>query len=73
MLTHLDKNDKSIGSKYNVYWELGSFSRTGTFSGVLESIDDTYFWFRIEGRVSCIRQEIVVFMIALPERKQVSD
>ena len=70
MLYHLDKTDKSIGTKYNIEYICGN-GKHNTFSGILQNIDNESFWFEVDGCISKIKQEIIVWMLPIIEKYKI--
>lgn len=63
MLTVLHNNDISYNYIYNVYVNFDMQNSTETFTGKLDNVDESSFWFRIEGAICKVNQENVIAMI----------
>lgn len=63
MITSVKPESPIWGKVYNVEFEWGN-GKTDTFSGVLENIDDQYFWFTDldSGALNVIRKERVIII-----------
>ena len=70
MLNSLEKDDISYGSEYSIgigvfRKDLDEYIKSSqiTFNGILENVDSESFWFRVDGKVSKVKQDIVMWMI----------
>lgn len=74
MLMCLNEDDKSLGTMYRVgigiyNKDTKTYIKTMTFNGVLENVDSESFWFRVDGKISKVRQDIVTWMLPEPHTK----
>ena len=68
-LYHLESTDKSIGTEYNIEFKWAN-EKIHTFSGTLENVDKESFWFRVDGCISKLNQDRIIWMLPVPKKNQ---
>jgi hypothetical protein len=75
MLTILRADDISYNSEYQV--GIGVFNKDTNdyistsqkaFNGILVNVDSESFWFRVDGKISKVKQDAIVWMIPMKEK-----